>query len=190
MPRIIRKCPECKTAYSPNEAKATPYFNLCPYCGELFGKSKRTIVSYLRLICAHEEEALEPTLKLAQKGELTAAARQALISLEDCVKQSSRLKHLRGQRLMSEAFSFNWDGVTKKFTKRPVIAINRLKTESERNEQTGIQHIAVGLMAGPRNILAHHHGGITIGNALAIISTVAFVLHHMSSDCTRVSDIR
>jgi hypothetical protein len=175
--------------YPPELVEMTARFNLCPECGELFSKSKRTIISYLHLICAHEEESLEPTLKLAQKGELTAAARQALITLEDCVKQTSKLKHLRGRKLMSEAFSFEWDGATKKIKKRPVIAINKLRTESERNEQDGIQHIAVGLMAGPRNILAHHHGGITIGNSLNIISTVAFVLHHISPDGTRVSAI-
>jgi hypothetical protein len=190
MPKIIKKCPECKYAFPSEMAEATPSFNLCPVCGELFNKSKRTIISYLRLICAHEEEFLESTIKLAQKGELTAAARQALITLEACVKQTSKLKHLRGRKLMVEAFSFNWDGNTKKITKRPVIAVNKLKTESERNEQDGIQHLAVGLMAGPRNILAHCHGNITIGNSLSIISAVAFVLNHISSDCMRVSDIR
>ena len=190
MPKIIQRCPECKTKYPSQMAKMTVYFNLCPVCGELFRKSKRTIISYLHLICAHEEEILEPTLKLARKGELTAAAREALIALEDCVKRVSKLKHLRGKNLMTEAFSFDWDSATKKITKRPVIAVNKLRTESQRNEQSGIQHISIGLMVGPRNILAHNSGGITIGSSLSIISAVAFVLHHISSDGSRVSDIR
>lgn len=190
MPRVIRKCPECKTKYPHKIVKISPCFNLCPICGELFNKSKRTIISYLHLIGAHEEEVLEPTLKLAQKGELTAAAREALITLEDCVKQISKLKHLRGRKLMSEAFSFDWDSTAKKITRRPVIAVNRLRTESERNEQDGVQHIAIGLMAGPRNILAHHAGGITIGNSLTIISAVVFVLQHILAAGSKVSEIR
>jgi uncharacterized protein (TIGR02391 family) len=189
MPRFIRKCPECKTAYMPKEAKLTPYFNLCPYCGELFSKSKRTIMSYLHLIGAHEEEALEGTLKLARKGELTAAAREALVALEDHVKQTSRLNG-RGRNLMTEAFSYAWDGSLKRLTKRPKIAINKLRNETERNEQDGIQNIAVGLMAGARNILAHKHGQISIGNSLNIITAVAFVLHHISKDGAKVSEIR
>jgi hypothetical protein len=190
MPRVIRKCPECKTEYPQNIAEISSCFNLCPVCGELFKKSKRTITSYLRLIGAHEDDVFDRVLKLAQKGELTAAAREALITLEYSVKDVSKLKHLRGRKLMYEAFSFEWDGAAKKITKRPAIAVNRLKTESERNEQDGIQHIAIGLMAGPRNILAHHAGGITIGNSLTIISSVVFVLQHILADGSKVSEIR
>ncbi len=160
----------------------TPYFNLCPECGELFSKSKRTIKDYLRLICTHEKEVLESTIKLAQKGELTAAALQALIALEDCVRQTSGLKNLRGRDLMGAAFSFTWDSSKNKVTKKPKIAINGLKTESERNEQSGVQYIAIGLMAGPRNVLAHTHSGILISDALSIISAVSFVLDHFHRD--------
>ena len=190
MPRLIRKCPECGVKYPPKIARVAHYFNLCPRCGELFSKSKRTIMSYLRLIGAHEEEELQPTLRLAEKGELTAAARQALVTLEDHVRGLSGLSGLTGRSLMSKAFSFDWDATKCRVTRPPLLAINDLKTESKRNEQEGILHISMGLMAGARNILAHHSGRVTIGNALNVLTTVAFVLDHISSTGTRLSDIR
>jgi uncharacterized protein (TIGR02391 family) len=190
MPRPIRKCPECGVKYPPQMAHVTPYFNLCPMCGELFSKSKRTIMSYLRLTGAHEEKELEPTLKLAEKGELTAAARQALVTLEDHVRRLSGLSHLTGRSLMSKAFSFDWDMANHRVTRPPLVTINDLKSESQRNEQDGILHISIGLMAGARNILAHHSGRVTIGNALNVLTTVTFVLHHISSTRTRLSDVR
>ena len=168
----------------------TAYFNLCPYCGELFPKSKRTIMAFFRLTGAHGEKELGRAIKLAEKGELTAAAREALVALENRVRGTPGLSGFRGRDLMSKAFSFEWDRTKSRLTRRPAIAINNLSTESERNEQDGIHHIAVGLMAGARNILAHNAGTVTIGNALNVITTVAFVLHHLSSQCTRMSDIR
>ena len=190
MPRLARQCLGCGKKYDGDEAKLLAYANCCPYCGELLPKAKRTVTAFFRLTFAHEEKKLRPALKLAEKGELTAAAREALVALEHCVRETAGLKDLRGRDLMSKAFSFDWDRTKRCFTRRPIIAINDLNTESQRNEQDGIHHIAIGLMAGARNNLAHNSGGVTIGNALNLITAVVFVLHHVSSRCTRLSDIR
>lgn len=185
----MMRCPECGKKYSRAESKLTPYFNLCPYCGELFNKSKRAAMAYFNLTGAGEIELLRPSFTLIKKGELTAAARQALITLEEHVRSVSGLKKMRGRDLMFKAFSFQWDGAKNQITQRPVIAVNDLRTESKRNEQDGILHIAVGLMAGARNILAHHGGKTVIGNALYVVAMVVFVIEHISGENTKLSDI-
>ena len=46
----------------------------------------------------------------------------------------------------------------------PLIAINGLKNESERNEQDGIRYMLMGFFQGPRNLYQDNHIGSGVSN--------------------------
>lgn len=185
--KTILRCPSCNKQYSDQEKRISHLFNLCPYCGELFPRTLRTIRSYLDLIDLHP--ALKSVKTLLCKGELTAGAREALIVLESYVRERLGRSDLKGKVLMSKAFSFEFDKAKNEMVRKPLIMITDLSTESKRNEQEGILQIALGLMAGARNILMHHQGTVIIGNALSVVSAVHLVLHHIEG-FTPISRIR
>jgi uncharacterized protein (TIGR02391 family) len=183
----MKRCPSCKKAYPDQEAALSKHFNFCPYCGHMFRRPINTVLAYFKLIELHEE--LAATKKLIGKGEPTTAAREAVVAMESFVRKKSGAKDLAGRELMSKAFGFEFDKNTKQLKRAPLIALNSLATESERNEQEGMMLVSMGLMTGARNILAHHSGSLDIANSLNVVTTANFVLCQITR-INKVSSIR
>jgi len=61
-------------------------------------------------------------------------------------------------------------------TKQPLIAINGLKTDSERNEQDGLRYMLMGFFRGYRNIYQHNNVGSGVSNVLSIVIEASFIL--------------
>lgn len=92
-------------------------------------------------------EIVKVSRSLFISGHYSQAIFEAFKAVNNFVKEKSRLQNLDGQRLMAEVFNEN----------NPVIKLNRLKTTSERDEQTGFKFIFMGSMCGIRNPKAHDH---------------------------------
>ena len=61
--------------------------------------------------------------------------------------------------------------------KAPLIAINDLKSESDKNEQDGIRYMLMGFFQGPRNLYQHNHIGSGASNSISVIIEASFFLH-------------
>lgn len=88
----------------------------------------------------------DATRKLFSGGHYARAVEEAYKCLNNRVKVKTGLAK-DGQDLMNQAFS----------TKKPVLKLNNLKTESEVDEQLGYMLIFGGCMTGIRNPRAHEH---------------------------------
>lgn len=86
------------------------------------------------------------TRKLFTDGHYARSVEEAYKCLNNTIKIKSSLNK-DGQDLMYQAFS----------EKNPVLKLNRLRTESDRNEQLGYMLIFAGSMTGIRNPRAHEH---------------------------------
>lgn len=82
-----------------------------------------------------------------------------------------------GFDLATRALSFEIDKQTGEIKRAPLIAINDLKNESERNEQDGIRHMLMGFFQGPRNLYQHNHIGSGVSNSISVIIEASFFLH-------------
>jgi uncharacterized protein (TIGR02391 family) len=87
------------------------------------------------------------TRALYANAHYAEAVEGAFKCLNNLVKRKSRLVDDDGEALMEKAFS----------EKNPVLALNRLKTSSDRNEQVGYMLLFRGAMRGIRNPRAHEH---------------------------------
>ena len=115
--------------------------------------------------------ALSDAVQLIYKSEFESAAREALSYLK---KKSGLDSH--GFDLATRALSFEIDKQTGEIKRAPLIAINDLKNESERNEQDGIRYMLMGFFQGPRN-LYHNHIGSGVSNSISVIIEASFFLH-------------
>jgi uncharacterized protein (TIGR02391 family) len=79
-------------------------------------------------------------------GHYARAVEEAFKCVNNTVKAKSK-RSADGQSLMQQVFS----------EKDPVLRINELQTESERDEQAGYMWIFAGVMRGIRNPRAHEH---------------------------------
>lgn len=86
------------------------------------------------------------TKKLFSGGHYARAVEEAYKCLNNTVKDKSRLDK-GGRDLMNQAFN----------VRKPILKLNNLKTESERDEQLGYMLIFGGCMTGIRNPRAHEH---------------------------------
>ena len=134
-----------------------------------FGQNSRFFDVY------HIHSSLKRAISLVYKSEFEAAARETFVVVEIVLKKKSGLD-LHGFDLATKALSFEVDKKTGEITKAPLIAINDLATESERNEQNGIRHMLMGFFLGPRNLYQHRHIGAGVDNALSIIIEASFFL--------------
>lgn len=82
---------------------------------------------------------------LFKDGHYSEAILKSLIALEYSVKQKSGVLDKRGFDLMTHVFNED----------RPILKLNALKTEPERDEQRGFCFIFAGVMSGVRNPKAH-----------------------------------
>jgi len=92
------------------------------------------------------EELRDATRKLFLDGYYARAVEEAYKCINNTVKDKSQLS-IDGQDLMNQAFS----------EKNPILKLNKLKTNSQRNEQVGYMLIFGGCMTGIRNPRAHEH---------------------------------
>ena len=69
------------------------------------------------------------------------------------------------------------DKQTSEIKRAPLIAINDLKNESQRNEQDGIRYMLMGFFQGPRNLYQHNHIGSGASNSISVIIEASFILH-------------
>ncbi|MFC1909004.1 TIGR02391 family protein [Chloroflexota bacterium] len=97
-------------------------------------------------ILIKSDELREVTRKLFSDGHYARAVEEAYKCINNTVKDKSQLPK-DGHDLMNEAFSI----------KNPVLKLNDLKTDSQRNEQVGYMNIFGGCMTGVRNPRAHEH---------------------------------
>lgn len=102
------------------------------------------IVLYDVLI--RSEEIKNATRKLFVDGHYARAVEEAYKCINNKVKDRTQL-HLDGRDLMNQAFS----------EKNPALKLNKLETESERDEQVGYMSIFGGCITGIRNPRAHDH---------------------------------
>jgi uncharacterized protein (TIGR02391 family) len=117
-----------------------------------------------------------PKLVEASKSCFTAtnyreAILNAFISLIDYIKEISKLD-LDGDKLMNAVFSFDYDKEHRKITRYPLIRINELKNQTDRDEQQGFMFLCKGAAAFIRNPKAHKL--IAQTNPLHILEHLAF----------------
>jgi uncharacterized protein (TIGR02391 family) len=93
-----------------------------------------------------EDVLRDTTRQLFVDGHYALAVEEAFKCLNNVVKARSRLT-TDGADLMRNAFT----------PKSPVLRLNALKTESQRNHQLGYMEILAGCMTGIRNPRAHEH---------------------------------
>ncbi|MFR2881764.1 MAG: TIGR02391 family protein [Lachnospiraceae bacterium] len=112
--------------------------------------------------------ALSDAVQLIYKSEFESAAREAFVAVENYLKKKSGLD-LHGFDLATRALSFEIDKQTGEIKRAPLIAINDLKNESQRNEQDGIRYMLMGFFQGPRNLYQHNHIGSGVSNSISVI---------------------
>jgi uncharacterized protein (TIGR02391 family) len=88
----------------------------------------------------------ESTRRLFADGHYSQAVEEAFKCLNNVVKERSGSAG-DGASLMTSVFSLN----------SPVLKLNRLQTDSQRNQQNGYMQILAGCMTGIRNPRAHEH---------------------------------
>lgn len=149
-------------------------FTFCPCCGSLMPYSLEKMKGFFEVYNIHP--ALSNALTLVYKSEFESAAREAFVTLENHLKMKSGLDS-HGFDLAARALSFEVDKKTSEVKKVPLIAINDLKTESDRNEQDGIRYMLMGFFQGPRNLYLHNHIGSGVNNTISVIIEASFFLH-------------
>lgn len=149
-------------------------YTFCPHCGSLMPYSLQKIKSFFEVY--HIHPALERALNLVYKSEFEAAAREAFVTLENVLKKKSGLD-THGFDLATRALSFEVDKKTGEIQKAPLIAVNKLENESDRNEQDGIRYMLMGFFQGPRNLYQHNHIGTGISHTIPVIIQASFFLH-------------
>lgn len=149
-------------------------FNFCPCCGSLMPYSQEKLRGFFDIFNTHP--ALKDAQKLLYKSEYEAAAREAFVTVETALKKKSGLDS-HGFDLATKALSFEVDKKTGEVVKPPLIAINELKTESDRNEQDGIRYMLMGFFQGPRNLYQHNHIGSGASNSISVLVEASFFLH-------------
>ena len=146
----------------------------CPKCGHIMPKALRKLQGFFEVYNIHPK--LDDTVNLIYKSEFESAAREAFVTLENVLREKSNLD-LHGFDLATKALSFDIDKKAGTITRMPLIAINKLESESDKNEQDGIRHMLMGFFQGPRNLYQHNHIGSGPSNALSIVIETSFFLH-------------
>ena len=149
-------------------------FPYCPVCGSLMPYTRKKIEDFFEIYHVHPK--LQNAERLILKSEFESAAREAFVVVESVLRKKSGLD-LHGFDLASKALKYEVDKQTGEITKQPLIAINDLKTESEKNEQDGIRYMLMGFFQGVRNLYQHNHIGSGVSNALTVVLNASFFLH-------------
>jgi len=90
---------------------------------------------------------------LFKDGHYSQAILEAYKEVNNIVKEKSGRRDLDGKSLMDQVFKF--DPREGKIAEKPLIQINELQSQSDRDEQQGFQFLFGGAMLGIRNPKAH-----------------------------------
>lgn len=113
-----------------------------------------------------DPELTRVTERLFDDGHYAMSVEEAFKCISNSVKAKSGC-HEDGAKLMTQVFG----------EQRPVLRLNSMKTESERNEQKGYMQILAGCMTGIRNPRAHQHG--YLDDPMTALKLLAFADHLM-----------
>lgn len=166
--KVLRQYNDATYGFSYND------FTYCPMCGCLMPCSLEKVRAFFEVY--HIHPLLDRAINLIYKSEFEAAAREAFVTVENVLKKKSGLDS-HGFDLATRALSFEINKKTGEIVKAPLIAINDLKSESERNEQDGIRYMLMGFFQGPRNLFQHRHIGSGTDNVFSIIIEASFFLN-------------
>ena len=112
-----------------------------------------------------DQELLKFVAPLYANRHYAQAVEEACKFLDNLVKRRSGRTDLTGASLMRTAFS----------PRKPILKLNSLAIQSEKDEQQGYMDLFAGAMSGIRNPRAHEHGlSDTENTALCLL---AFVNH-------------
>ena len=150
-----------------------PRYNYCPKCGSMMPHTINTVETFLDL--CHIDSRLQHAEQLVYKSEFEAAVREAFVVVETELRKKSGLD-LHGQNLVTKALKFEVDKHSGQVVKQPLIAINDLKTESDKNEQDGIRLMLMGFFQGVRNLYLHNHIGSGAATSFTAIINASFFL--------------
>lgn len=149
-------------------------FPYCPVCGELMPYTLKTIQSFFEIYHIHPK--LQKAKRLIYKSEFESAAREAFVVVETVLRKKSGLD-LHGFDLATKALKYEVDKQTGEVIKQPLIAINNLKTDSEKNEQDGIRYMLMGFFQGVRNLYQHNQIESGVSNAITVVLNASFFLN-------------
>ncbi|MBU4300518.1 TIGR02391 family protein [archaeon] len=111
-----------------------------------FYEGKKTEVEYFRLLNIHPEiESVSK--KLFYDKHYAQAIFEAFKKINNLVKEKSCRKDLDGKSLMLTAFSVN----------SPLLKMNGLVSQSDKDEQEGFMHLYAGAIMGIRNPKGHEN---------------------------------
>lgn len=84
---------------------------------------------------------------------------------------------MHGVDLVNKALNYEVDKKSGQITKSPLIALNNLVTDSEKNEQEGIRFMLMGFFQGARNIFQHNDVGHGLAGVLPVIIQASYYLY-------------
>lgn len=131
----------------------------------LVNELSKRVIHYSVIACCKEEYLQDNYFH---------AVLEASKSLSDHVREMTGINE-DGTKLFDQALSTN----------NPIIAINRLETSSERNQQNGLREMLNGITHMVRNVTAHELKIKWIVNekeAIDILTTISF-LHKLLDEC-------
>lgn len=130
---------ECVLCGYPNE----DHLIFCKNCGfNVEGSAGDTTLVQSSDLHPKIKEAAE---ELFRDMHFAPCVLEAYKALETCVKEKSGRDDLSGKDLMAQVFSPN----------NPILALNALRNQYDRDEQEGFMFLFMGAMAGVRNRRAH-----------------------------------
>lgn len=148
-------------------------FRYCPCCGAMMPETLEAVKNFFSVL--RLDPRLEKAERLLYKSEFNAAAREAFVVVEDVLRKKTGLD-LHGVKLVNEALSYETDKKSGTITKLPLIKINNLLMESEKNEQDGLRFMLMGFFQGARNIFQHNQVGEKPSSILAVIIQASYCL--------------
>lgn len=151
-----------------------PDFMYCPRCGAMLPQTCEKIEKFFSVYVL--DSRLDRAKQLIYKSEFDAAAREAFVVVETVLRDMSGLD-LHGVNLVTNALNYEIDKKSGVITKEPLIRLNNLSTDSERNEQEGVRFMLMGFFQGARNIYQHNEVEHGLWAALPIIIQASFFLY-------------
>ena len=153
---ILPKEIEEKIGMSFSEIAANRKMKYCPNCGKMYPATRKKLNAFFDVYDMPCE--LSRALDLFFSSEFEASIREAIVTLESLLRKKSKLRNSHGWNLVSDALKYDVDKSGKIIT-TPLIQINKLDTESERNEHDGFKLMLMGFFKGIRNLYMHREMG-------------------------------
>ena len=149
-------------------------FPYCPVCGEMMPKTYEAVKNFFAVY--HLNPKLDRAEQLIYKSEFDAAARESFVVVETALREKSGLD-LHGVDLVNKALNYEVDKKSGQITKKPLISLNNLVTDSEKNEQEGVRFMLMGFFQGTRNIFQHNDVGHGFAGVLPVIIQASYYLY-------------